>query len=126
MKKVISLRKQRPNNVYTWVYKISACNFFQCFEIWARHPHQCVMFVSWLKKCLSESLSRQEMISCHHTVFSVSFSVQSQVSVSPSHGSNDTFGFEASILALFLKSANSGCTDSLSASSRKSAFTHQK
>lgn len=35
----------------------------------------------------------------------MSFSVQSRVcppAVPPSHGSNDTFGFEASILALFL------------------------
>lgn len=80
------LRKQRSNNVYnsvmdTWMCYISACLFPQCFEIWPCHLHRCVMFVS----CLSKSLSRQEMISCCHTVFSVSFSVQSQVSVSPPH-----------------------------------------
>ena len=76
------------------------------------------------------------MISCLSTdspLFSVSYSVQSSLCPPPpptttttSHGSNDTFGFEASILALFLKSANSGGTDSLSASSRKRASTHRE
>lgn len=61
-----------------------------------------------------------------HCVFSVFFCSKSSLCFPPSHGSNDTFGFEASILALFLKSANSGGTDSLSASSRESAFTNQK